>query len=172
MAEFKIQLPAIAQGDNIEELSLATIENEANQYPKFADFSYEQKEVIKRQIHATTCFEEILNNIYFTKNAIFKLKELLISGATIIVDTNMINSGLSDRYTKRFANSVVCYVNEPKVFEIAKQTEQTRSFAAVELAIKENLDNPIILACGNAPTFLYSAINTLIKCGKDLNSVA
>jgi precorrin-8X/cobalt-precorrin-8 methylmutase len=29
----------------------------------------------------------------------------------------------------------------------------------------------MILACGNAPTFIYATINTLIKEGVDLNSV-
>ena len=39
-------------------------------------------------------------------------------------------------------------------------------------AIKRHKDKPMILACGNAPTFIYSAINTLLDEKVDLKKVA
>ena len=38
--------------------------------------------------------------------------------------------------------------------------------------MKRHKDEPMILACGNAPTFIYAAINTLLDEGVDLNNVA
>ncbi|WP_457746414.1 precorrin-8X methylmutase, partial [Sulfurimonas sp.] len=122
-------------------------------------------------IHTTTCFDEILNNIYFSKNAMIKLKNLLQNRAKLIVDTNMIRSGLSQFYLDKYENEVICYVNEPEVFAMAEKNKTTRSYAAVELAIQKFRNEPMVLACGNAPTFIYAAINTLIKEKIDLDNV-
>lgn len=172
MSEFKIQEPLVAEGSDIEAKSLQAIETEAAGYPKFLELDDGQREVVKRQIHATTCFSEVLNNIYFSQNAVPKIKELLADGAAIVVDTNMIKSGLSDFYTSKHSNQVICYVNEPDIYEEAKKLGSTRSYAAVKKAIEEDLDRPLILACGNAPTFLYSAIKTLIESGRRVDNVA
>lgn len=172
MSKFVIQEPLVAEGGDIEAKSLQAIETEASTYPKFLELDGEQREVVKRQIHATTCFSEVLNNVYFSQNGVPKIKELLAQGAAIIVDTNMIRSGLSDFYLSKYKNEVICYVNEPQIYEEAKKLGSTRSYAAVKKAIEEDNDRPIILACGNAPTFLYSAIKTLIESGRRLDNVA
>lgn len=169
---FKIEEPLVSEGGDIEAKSLEIIEKEAYGYPKFSEFTKEQREVVKRQIHATTCFEQILENIYFSPNAVDKLKSLLETKAAIVVDTNMIKSGLSDFYTSKYQNDVICYVNEESIYDEAKKLGTTRSYAAVKKAIEEDSDRGLILACGNAPTFLYSAINTLIKSGRRMDNVA
>ncbi|MCV6606680.1 MAG: precorrin-8X methylmutase, partial [Campylobacterales bacterium] len=66
---------------------------------------------------------------------------------------------------------VICYVNEPFVYESAEKNKTTRSYAAVVEAIRENRDKPMILACGNAPTFIYAAIKTLIEEKVNLSNV-
>jgi precorrin-8X/cobalt-precorrin-8 methylmutase len=100
-----------------------------------------------------------------------KLKNLLEQKAKLIVDTNMIRSGLSQFYLDKYENDVICYVNEPEVYEMAKKNKTTRSYAAVELAIKKFKNEPMVLACGNAPTFIYAAINALIKHNINLDNV-
>ncbi|HRF56095.1 MAG TPA: precorrin-8X methylmutase [Campylobacterales bacterium] len=169
---FKLEEPLIADGKEIGAKSLEIVEKEAYGYPKFSEFTKEQREVIKRQIHTTTCFAQILDNIYFSPNAIEKLKSLLEAKASIVVDTNMIKTGLSDFYTSKHKNSVICYVNEESIYEEAKNLGTTRSYAAVKRAIEEDGERGLILACGNAPTFLYAAINTLIKSGRRMDNVA
>lgn len=169
---FKIKEPSINIGDEIETQSLEAIESEAKEYSKFLKFNYGEQEVIKRLIHATTCFNEVIENIYFSDNAISNIQNILKDGAKIIVDTNMIKSGISDFYLKKYSNEVICLVNEKRVFELAKENNTTRSYSAINLAIKENKDTPLILACGNAPTFIYSAIKTLIEEKIDLKRVA
>lgn len=168
---FRLEEPPINIGADISEKSFEMIEAEIVNYPKYHEFDTNEQALIERLIHTTTCFEEVIENIYFTKNAMMKLKDLLQNKAKLIVDTNMIRSGLSQFYLEKYENEVICYVNEPEVFEMAKNNGTTRSYAAVELAIKKFRDKPMVLACGNAPTFIYAAINTLIKEKIDLSNV-
>ena len=100
-----------------------------------------------------------------------KSQVLLQKKAKIIVDTNMIRAGLSKFYLQKYENEVICYVNEPEVFEMAKVNKTTRSYAAVGLAIEKFKDEPLVLACGNAPTFIYAAINALIEKKINLDNV-
>lgn len=170
--EFKIEQPPINIGADISNRSFEMINDELKEYEKINEFDEEQKEVISRLIHTTTCFDEVLNNIYFSDNAIKKVQNLLINKAKIIVDVNMIKVGLSDFYLKQYDNEVVCYINEPFTYEMAEKNKTTRSYAAVVEAIKRHKDEPMVLACGNAPTFIYAAINTLLEQKVDLNNVA
>ncbi|RXJ84242.1 precorrin-8X methylmutase [Arcobacter sp. CECT 8985] len=170
--EFKIEQPPINIGADISVRSFEMINEELKDYEKINEFDDEQKEVISRLIHTTTCFNEVLENIYFSKDAIKKVQNLLINKAKIIVDVNMIKVGLSDFYLKKYGNEVICYINEPFTYEMAEKNKTTRSYAAVVEAIKRHKDEPLVLACGNAPTFIYAAINTLIEQKVDLNNVA
>lgn len=168
---FKLQEPPINIGDAISQKSFEMIQAEIIEYDGYAKFTPDEKAVVERLIHTTTCFEQVIDNIYFSPNAMQKLKSLLEKKAKLIVDTNMIRSGLSKFYLDKYENEVICYVNEPEVFEMARVNETTRSYAAVELAIQKFKDEPLVLACGNAPTFIYAAINTLIKENINLDNV-
>ncbi|RLA77133.1 MAG: precorrin-8X methylmutase [Epsilonproteobacteria bacterium] len=168
---FELQEPPINIGDEISLKSFEMIQAEAVEYEGFKRFDENEKALVERLIHTTTCFDQIIDNIYFSDNAMNKLKELLEKKAKLIVDTNMIRSGLSKFYLDKYENEVICYVNEPEVFEMAKQNKTTRSYAAVELAIEKFKDEPMVLACGNAPTFIYAAINALIKKKINLDNV-
>jgi len=170
--EFKKEMPPINIGPDISVKSFEMIEEELKEYPKAEEFDEGQREVISRLIHTTTCFEEVLENICFTENAIERFQELLIKKAKIIVDVNMIKVGLSKFYLEKYENEVICYINEPFTYEMAEKNKTTRSYAAVVEAIKRHKDEPMILACGNAPTFIYAAINTLLDEGVDLKNVA
>lgn len=170
--EFKLEQPPINIGADISNKSFEMISEELKDYEKINEFDEGQQEVISRLIHTTTCFDEVLNNIYFSKDAIKRVQKLLLNKAKIIVDVNMIKVGLSDFYLKQYENEVVCYINEPFTYEMAEKNKTTRSYAAVVEAIKKHKDEPLVLACGNAPTFIYAAINTLIEQKVDLNNVA
>ncbi|MBL0721854.1 MAG: precorrin-8X methylmutase [Sulfurovum sp.] len=171
MQSFKIKEPPINIGDEISLKSFEMIKDEIANYKGYFKFSNEERAVVQRLIHTTTCFEQVINNIFFTPNAMLKLKSLLEQEAKLIVDTNMIRAGLSKFYLDQYNNEVICYVNELEVFKMAKENNTTRSYAGVELAIKRYSDKPMILACGNAPTFIYAAINTLINENVNLDNV-
>ena len=169
---FKLQEPPINIGADISVKSFEMIESELKNYKKADEFSSDELAVIERLIHTTTCFDEVLNNIYFSNNALHRIRELLVDKAKIIVDVNMIKVGLSEFYLKTYGNEVVCYINEPFTFKEAKNNKTTRSYAAVVEAIKRHRDEKMIFVCGNAPTFIYATINTLIKEKVDLKNVA
>ena len=164
--------PPINIGADISVRSFEIIKEELKSYPKAREFDSNEIEVISRLIHTSTCFEQVLENIYFTSDAIPKIQKLLQQKAKIIVDVNMIKVGLSQFYLDTYGNEVICYINEPFTFEYAKKNKTTRSYGAVVEAIKRHKDSPLVLACGNAPTFIYSAINTLLDEGVDLSRVA
>lgn len=168
---FKLLEPPINIGEDISIKSFEIIQAEAVKYEGFKRFNKNERALTQRLIHTTTCFDQIIDNIYFSDNAMSKLKELLEKKAKLIVDTNMIRSGLSKFYLDKYENEVICYVNEPEVFELAAQNKTTRSYAAVELAIDRFKNEPMVLACGNAPTFIYAAINTLINKEINLDNV-
>ncbi len=168
---FELLEPPINIGDAISLKSFEMIHAEAIEYEGFSRFDENERALVERLIHTTTCFDQVIDNIYFSSNAMLKLKELLERKAKLIVDTNMIRSGLSSFYLDKYENEVICYVNEPEVFEMAKVNETTRSYAAVELAIERYKDEPMVLACGNAPTYIYAAINALIKHKINLDNV-
>lgn len=86
--EFKKEEQPINIGADISLKSFEMIEKELNKYPKIKEFSIEQKEVISRLIHTTTCFEEV------SENYIEKIQDLLKSGAKIIVNRNVENNAL------------------------------------------------------------------------------
>ena len=169
---FKQEQPPINIGADISVKSFEMIEDELQNYEKAKEFDKNEIEVISRLIHTSTCFEQVLENIFFTKDAIPKIQELLKNKAKIIVDVNMIKVGLSSFYLDTYSNEVVCYINEPFTYERAEKNKTTRSYAAVVEAIKKHKNEPMILACGNAPTFIYAAINTLLDEGVDLANVA
>jgi len=169
---FKQEQPPINIGADISVKSFEMIKEELKNYPKAKEFDHNETEVISRLIHTSTCFEQVLENIHFTPNAIPRMQELLQKKAKIIVDVNMIKVGLSKFYLDTYSNEVVCYINEPFTYEYAKKNRTTRSYGAVVEAIKKHKNEPMILACGNAPTFIYAAINTLLDEGVDLKNVA
>ncbi len=164
--------PPINIGADISVRSFEIIADELKKYPKIEEFDSNEIEVISRLIHTSTCFDEVLENIYFTPDAIPKIQELLKRRAKIIVDVNMIKVGLSQFYLDTYGNEVICYINEPFTYEYAKKNRTTRSYGAVVEAIKRHRDEPMVLACGNAPTFIYSAVNTLLNERVNLKNVA
>ena len=170
--DFQQEQPPINIGADISVKSFEMIEEELKEYLQSKQFDKNEMEVISRLIHTSTCFKEVLNNIYFTPNAIPRLQELLLDGANIIVDVNMIKVGLSQFYLNKYNNNVICYINEKFTYEMAQKNKTTRSYAAVVEAIKRHKDEPMVLCCGNAPTFIYAAINTLLDEGVDLKNVA
>lgn len=172
MKNFKKEQPPINIGADISVKSFEMIEEELKSYEKAKEFSKDELEIISRLIHTTSCFDEVLENIYFSSNSIEHIKSLLQNRAKIIVDVNMIKVGLSKFYLDKYENEVICYINEPFTYEIAEKNKTTRSYAAVVEAIKRYKNKPMILACGNAPTFIYAAINTLLEEKVDLSKVA
>jgi precorrin-8X/cobalt-precorrin-8 methylmutase len=90
--------------------------------------------------------------------AVEAARAALAGGAPILVDAEMVASGVTRRFL-RARNDVRCTLNDPRVPELAQRLATTRSAASVELW-RPWLDGAVI-AIGNAPTALFHLLGML-----------
>ncbi len=139
---------------DIENKSFEIIEKEMKNH----NYTEDELKVIKRVIHTTADFEyEEL--IEMSDNFIESGKCVLKSKPVIYTDTNMALSGINKIALGKLGVEAICYVNLEEVHKEAKEKNITRSMAAVEKAVNENVD---IFVFGNAPTALFK-LKELIK---------
>ncbi len=113
--------------------------------------------IVRRCIHATGDFS-FADNIRFKANAIEAGIAAIKKGKNILVDVNMAASGVSKALLEQFGGKVICHIHEPETVEMAKKNKTTRSDAAIERAINENIG---IVAVGNAPTALLRTMELI-----------
>ncbi|XOF32518.1 MAG: precorrin-8X methylmutase [Candidatus Electrothrix sp. YB6] len=137
----------------IEAESFRIIESEIGP----TDFTPEQFAVVRRCIHATGDFS-FADNIRFHPQAIDAGLRAIRAGKNILVDVNMAVSGISDGLLKKFGGRVICRIAEEKTVNRAVSGNMTRSEAAVERAVRDDIG---IVAVGNAPTALLKVMELL-----------
>ena len=71
---------------------------------------------------------------------------------TIVTDVSMVAAGIRKGALERLGIQVVCYINDPRVAEMAQSQNITRAQAGMRLASQEHPD--ALYAFGNAPTAL------------------
>lgn len=133
--------------------SFATVTREAN----LDRFPQDLQAVVTRLIHACGMVE-IADRISFSGDAGQAGREALQTGAPILCDCEMVGAGIIRRYLPQ-DNQVIVTLNDPSVPDLAKEIENTRSAAAVELW-KDHLDGAVV-AIGNAPTALFHLLELL-----------
>ncbi len=109
--------------------------------------------IIKRAIHTTADFD-YADTLCFSENAVDKARELILSGADIVTDTNMALSGINKGTLARFGGRVHCFMADEKVAAEAKERGLTRASVSMEYASR--IEKPVVFAIGNAPTALIS----------------
>lgn len=116
--------------------------------------------IVKRVIHTTADFEygKILR---FGNNPIASAFEAVRKGCRIYTDTNMILSGLSKPFLKKFGCEAYTYIDDDEVRLCAEKEGITRSIAGMRKAVSD-CDTKIFLI-GNAPTALF----TLLEAASD-----
>ena len=82
----------------------------------------------------------------------------LRGGAAILCDSEMVAHGIT-RARLPADNPVVCTLRDPAVPELAKQVENTRSAAALELWVPRLAGS--VVAIGNAPTALFKLLEMI-----------
>lgn len=142
--------------DEIETLSFKIIDQEAGPHP----FLPEQWQIVRRMIHTSADFEFIAS-VRFHADAVAAGMEAIRKGKSVITDTNMARVGIRKNDLDRFGGEVKCFISDPSVGRIAKETGTTRAKAAVDAAIPLMADG--IYVVGNAPT----ALLRLIECVKE-----
>jgi len=136
---------------DIEPRSFEKIKKELD----LSDISPEHRPIVQRVIHATADFE-FKNNLLFHPEAVKSGIKSIKEGKDILTDVEMARAGILKDYM-RWGGEIIC-----KIKEIPPSDGRTRAERAIEAAVNENIG---IIAIGNAPTALLSAIR-LINEGK------
>ena len=135
--------------------SFATIRAEAK-LERFAGCAIEER-VVVRMIH-TSGMVELADDVEFSGGFARAASAALQRGASILCDANMIVSGVT-RTRLPAKNQVLCFLDDPRVKQLALEQRTTRSAAALSLWA-EQLQGAVI-AIGNAPTALFRLLELL-----------
>ena len=140
---------------DIEEESMKIIESEIGTH----GYSTLQWNVVRRVIHATADFDFVKtdkNRITFSTNAIDAAFIAFRKRCSIVVDVDMVLSGINKKSISKIGASVICNISSEKVSRLSKNENKTRSAMAMRHSSNE-IDGGIV-AIGNAPTALYEVI--------------
>lgn len=123
-----------------------------------------RKWALLHAIHTTADFE-MEDILYTDEMAVEQLYAKVLSDTlkTIVTDVTMVKSGIRKGALLRLGISVECYLEDPRVAQIAKDENITRTQAGIRLAVEEHPD--ALFAFGNAPTALME-LCSLIRKGK------
>ncbi|GBF36792.1 cobalt-precorrin-8 methylmutase [Methanofervidicoccus abyssi] len=114
-------------------------------------YSEWEMKIIERVVHATADVE-YAKLIRFKNHPIEKGIEGVKSNCPMVVDVEMVKVGI--RY-----NNIVSFINDKKVYEIAKEEGITRAAAAMRIA-KSYIHGGIVIV-GNAPTALFEVVRLI-----------
>lgn len=140
---------------SIEERSMKIIESEIGIH----DYSTLQWNIVRRVIHATGDFDFAKpdkNGIIFSANAIENAFGAFKKRCHVVVDVDMVLSGINKKSVAKIGTSVICNISNKDVLNISKSENKTRSKVAMRYSSKEI--NGGIVVIGNAPTALYELI--------------
>jgi len=121
-------------------------------------FSHYEQQVVMRIVHSTG-LPAVAEQVFFSEQACLNGCVALAAKKAILCDVEMVKQGL----TKRMVSSdPLCFLNDPRVPELAKQNGDTRSMAALEFW-QPHLEGSIVII-GNAPTALFRLME-MIRAG-------
>ena len=121
-----------------------------------------EKDVIKRVIHTSADFE-YARTLRFSDAAVERGLAALRQGCTIVTDTNMACTGISQAALDKLGCRKVCFMADADVAAEAKAKGTTRAAACMDKACR--LEGPVIITVGNAPTALIR-LHELMEQGK------
>ncbi|ALJ36819.1 precorrin-8X methylmutase [Azospirillum brasilense] len=143
----------IRDGAAIYRQSFATIRAEAD----LSAIPNDLKAVAVRVIHACGMVDAA-RDLMFSHDVGKAARAALRGGAAILCDSEMVAHGIT-RARLPADNPVVCTLRDPAVPELAKQVENTRSAAALELWVPRLAGS--VVAIGNAPTALFKLLEMI-----------
>ena len=154
------QTDDLKPGQQIMMESFRTIASELRRQ----DYPLDHKWALLHAIHTTADFdmEQIL---YTDDHAVETLYKLVSEGRlkTIVTDVTMVTSGIRKGALERLGIEAKCYLQDPRVAEMAVVEGITRTQAGIRLAVEEHPD--ALFAFGNAPTALMELCD-LVRKGK------
>lgn len=146
--------PLVSAGKTIEDQSFRIIDAEMGPHA----FPPDQWSIVRRVIHTTGDFA-FARLIRIHPQAVTAGCAALRHGASIVVDTRMVQVGLSPTRLQWFGNAVVVPASEAGVRETAEKEGLTRSAAAFR-RLGSTLNGSIV-AVGNAPTALWETLRIM-----------
>lgn len=153
----------------IEEESFKIIQRIIDEEHGGFDFKNAFEEAImKRCIHTSADFD-YLKNLKISDDFEQAVTEAFRNKATIYTDTNMALSGINKSALGKMGMQVRCYVSEEETVKMAKEKGITRSMASVLRMLEEEGDK--VLVVGNAPTFLFQAMEEILKGDKSVKAI-
>ena len=153
----KIELQRVAPAE-IEARSMEIIGEELGDRV----FPADQLPIIKRALHTSADFD-YADNLVFSPGAVAAGIAAIKGGCTIVTDTQMAFSGVNKKVLEKFGGKAVCFMSDPDVAAEARERGETRATVSMERAAQ--LEGPLVLAIGNAPTALVRACE-LMEEGK------
>ncbi|MDJ0529208.1 MAG: precorrin-8X methylmutase [Microcystis sp. M53600_WE12] len=143
----------IKNGEEIYRKSFAIIRAETN----WKNLPDDLAPVAVRLIHSCG-MTDITEDLEASPDAVKIGRNALAGGAAILCDSQMVANGITKaRLPKN--NPIICTLNHPEVTELARQINNTRSAAALELW-RPHLAGAVV-AIGNAPTALFRLLELL-----------
>ncbi len=114
-----------------------------------------QQQVVMRIVHSVG-MPEVANKVKFSANACESGQAALAAGKAILCDVEMVKQGITKRMIQQ---PPLCFLNDPQTVELAKNSGETRSMAALKLW-GDDLAGSIVVI-GNAPTALYRLLEMI-----------
>lgn len=124
--------------------------------------SESQLMVLKRVIHTTADFS-YKDSLYFSQGAMDAGLKAISGGCTVVTDTNMALSGINKPGLAKGGSKALCFMGDTELGSKALELGCTRASLCMDKAVE--IDGPLIIAVGNAPTALLR-LNELIEEGK------
>lgn len=120
-------------------------------------FTQDQQQVVMRVVHSLG-FPDVSTQMRFSQHATQAGREALAKHCAILCDVEMVKQGVTKRMIER---EPLCFLNDPRTAELAKNKGETRSMAALSLW-QDTLAGSVVLI-GNAPTALFRLLEMVAQ---------
>lgn len=122
-----------------------------------SSFPESHREIFKRVIHATGDID-FIKGLKISGRAIESGVKAIQEKALIWTDVTMVQSGLKRPLMKQWGLESVCFIHDSEAFSKAEKERTTRAIAGLRLLAEKNINSPLILVIGDAPTALLEAV--------------
>jgi precorrin-8X/cobalt-precorrin-8 methylmutase len=143
----------VREGAEIYRRSFAMIRAEAD----LARFAGAEERLVVRMIHACG-MTDLPGDVEMSPGFADLAAKALRAGAPILCDSRMVANGIT-RARLPVSNDVICTLDDPRVPALARELNNTRSAAAMELW-RERLSGSLVVF-GNAPTGLFRLLEMM-----------
>lgn len=99
----------------------------------------------------------IASSLHFSPTALTLVRHVMMTGGTIVTDTALAMADLDRDLLERLNLNVQCFIDDPRILELAAQKRITRAEVALDYAL--SLPGLKLIAVGSAP----AALNRLLQ---------